>query len=231
MGRTDGATVSGGDSQRGRQSAAASRPAAGWSVTGPCFNGPVGLRVLIAEDEAIIRLDLRETLAEEGYDVVAETGRGDEAIEMARELRPDLAVLDIGMPGMDGLEAARLMVGEQLCGVLILTAFSQRELIEQARDAGALAYLVKPFQKSDLVPALELAHARHTELQALGGEVRSLEERLEARKVIDRAKGRLMDVNGLTEADAFSFIQKRAMNDRVRMKDVAQLVLDGELLP
>jgi response regulator NasT len=193
--------------------------------------GPVGLRVLIAEDEAIIRLDLRETLEEEGYDVVAETGRGDEAIEMARELRPDLAVLDIGMPGMDGLEAARLMVGEQLCGVLILTAFSQRELIEQARDAGALAYLVKPFQKSDLVPALELAHARHTELQALGGEVRSLEERLEARKLIDRAKGRLMDVNGLTEADAFSFIQKRAMNDRVRMKDVAQLVLDGELLP
>ena len=165
-------------------------------------------RVLIAEDEAIIRLDLRETL-EEGYDVVAETGRGDEAIEMARELRPDLAVLDIGMPGMDGLEAARLMVDEQLCGVLILTAFSQRELIEQARDAGALAYLVKPFQKSDLVPALELAHARHTELQALGGEVRSLEERLEARKLIDRAKGRLMDVNGLTEADAFSFIQKR----------------------
>jgi response regulator NasT len=193
--------------------------------------GPVGLRVLIAEDEAIIRLDLRETLEEEGYDVVAETGRGDEAIEMARELRPDLAVLDIGMPGMDGLEAARLMVGEQLCGVLILTAFSQRELIEQARDAGALAYLVKPFQKSDLVPALELAYARHTELQALGGEVRSLEERLEARKLIDRAKGRLMDVNGLTEADAFSFIQKRAMNDRVRMKDVAQLVLDGELLP
>ena len=139
--------------------------AAGWATSTrpggpdapPCLDGPVGLRVLIAEDEAIIRLDLRETLEEEGYEVVGETGRGDEAVAMARELSPDLAVLDIGMPGMDGLEAARLMVGEQLCGVLILTAFSQRELIEQARDAGALAYLVKPFQKSDLVPALELA--------------------------------------------------------------------------
>ncbi len=187
--------------------------------------------MLIAEDEAIIRLDLRETLVEEGYDVVAETGRGDEAVAMARDLAPDLAVMDIGMPGMDGLEAAKIMVGEQLCGVLILTAFSQRDLIEQARDAGALAYLVKPFQKSDLVPALELAHARHRELQELGGEVRSLEERLEARKLIDRAKGRLMDTSGLTEAEAFSFIQKRAMNDRARMRDVAQLVLDGELQP
>jgi two-component system, response regulator PdtaR len=191
----------------------------------------VGLRVLIAEDEAIIRLDLRETLEEEGYEVVGETGRGDEAVALARELSPDLAVLDIGMPGVDGLEAARVMVGEQLCGVLILTAFSQRELIEQARDAGALAYLVKPFQKTDLIPALELAHARHRELQDLGGEVRSLEEQLQSRKVIDRAKGQLMDGKGLTEAEAFSFIQKRAMNDRMRMRDVAQLVLDGELEP
>jgi two-component system, response regulator PdtaR len=191
----------------------------------------VGLRVLIAEDEAIIRLDLKETLQEEGYEVVGETGRGDEAITMARELAPDLAVLDIGMPGLDGLEAARVMVDEQLCGVLILTAFSQRELIEQARDAGALAYLVKPFQKSDLVPAIEVAHARHRELLALGGEVRSLEDRLEARKVIDRAKGQLMDRSGLTESESFAFIQKRAMNDRVRMRDVAQQVLDGGLEP
>jgi len=187
--------------------------------------------VLIAEDEAIIRLDLRETLEEEGYEVIAETGRGDEALELARELRPDLAVLDIGMPGLDGLAAAQAMVEEQLCGVLILTAFSQRELISQAREAGALAYLVKPFQKSDLVPALEVADARHRELVALGSEVRSLEERLEARKVIDRAKGRLMDENAMTESEAFSFLQKRAMNDRVRMRDVAQLVLDGQLLP
>jgi AmiR/NasT family two-component response regulator len=191
----------------------------------------VGLRVLIAEDEAIIRLDLRETLEEEGYEIAGETGRGDEAVAMARTLAPDLAVLDIKMPGMDGLEAARLMVGEQLCGVLILTAFSQRELIEQARDAGALAYLVKPFQKSDLVPALELAHARHRELQALGSEVRSLEERLESRKLVDRAKGRLMDSYGLAESEAFSFIQTGAMNDRIRMRDVAQRVVDGELTP
>ncbi len=189
------------------------------------------LRVLIAEDEAIIRLDLRETLEEEGYEVVAETGRGDEALDLARELRPDLAVLDIGMPGMDGLQAAQAMVGEQLCGVLILTAFSQRELIEQARDAGALAYLVKPFQKSDLVPALELAAARHRELVALGGEVRTLQERLAARKLIDRAKGKLMDDGAMTEGEAFAFLQKRAMNDRKRMAEVAQLVLDGDLLP
>jgi AmiR/NasT family two-component response regulator len=195
------------------------------------LNGGVALRVLIAEDEAIIRLDLRETLEEEGYEVVAETGRGDQALELARQLRPDLAVLDIGMPGMDGLQAAQAMVGEQLCGVLILTAFSQRELIQQARDAGALAYLVKPFQKTDLVPALELAAARHSELVALGGEVRSLEERLAARKLIDRAKGRLMDHDSMTESEAFAFLQKRAMNDRVRMSEIAQLVIDGQLLP
>jgi len=195
------------------------------------LNDEVTLRVLIAEDEAIIRLDLREILEEEGYDVVAETGRGDQALELARELRPDLSVLDIGMPGMDGLAAAQAMVGEQLCGVLILTAFSQRELIEQARDAGALAYLVKPFQKTDLIPALEVAAARHRELMALGDEVRTLEERLEARKLIDRAKGRLMDDGSMTESEAYAFLQKRAMNDRIRMTDVAQLVIAGELLP
>jgi two-component system, response regulator PdtaR len=191
----------------------------------------VPTRVLIAEDEAIIRLDLRETLEEEGYEIVAETGRGDEAVELARSMRPDLAILDIKMPGMDGLEAARLITDERLSGVLVLTAFSQRDFIEQARDAGALAYLVKPFQKSDLVPAIELAIARFKELSALADEVKGLEEQLETRKVVDRAKGILMDRHGLSEQDAFSFIQKRAMNDRVRMKDVAQLVLDGELLP
>ena len=188
----------------------------------------MALRVLIAEDEAIIRLDLRETLEEEGYEVIAETGRGDEALELARELRPDLAVLDIGMPGLDGLAAAHAMVEEQLCGVLILTAFSQRELISQARDAGALAYLVKPFQKSDLVPALEVADARHRQLVTLGSEVRSLEERLEARKVIDRAKGLLMDRAGMTEQAAFTYVQQAAMQRRQTMKAVAQGILDGD---
>jgi two-component system, response regulator PdtaR len=191
----------------------------------------VGLRVLIAEDEAIIRLDLREILEEEGYDVVAETARGDEAVALTRELRPDLAILDIKMPGLDGLEAAKVITGEQLAGVLMLTAFSQRDFVEQARDAGALAYLVKPFQKSDLVPAMELAVARHRELVALSSEVRGLEDRLEARKVIDRAKGVLMDDHGMKEADAFSFIQKTAMNERSRMRDVAERVVAGTLAP
>ena len=187
------------------------------------------IRVVIAEDEAIIRLDLRETLEEEGYEVAGETGRGDEAVTMARELSPDLAVLDIGMPGMDGLEAARLMVGEQLCGVLILTAFSQRELIEQARDAGALAYLVKPFQRSELIPALEVAIGRFQEMKALHDQAQSLEEQLETRKVVDRAKGRLMDDHEMSEAEAFSFIQRKAMDARSSMKAVAERVIAGEL--
>ena len=188
-------------------------------------------RVLIAEDEAIIRLDLRETLEEEGYEIVAETGRGDEAVELARSMGPDLAILDIKMPGMDGLEAARLITDERLCGVLVLTAFSQRDFIEQARDAGALAYLVKPFQKSDLVPAIELAIARFRELSALADEVKGLEEQLETRKVVDRAKGLLMDRHGLSEQDAFSFIQKRAMSERTKMKTIAERVVAGDLTP
>jgi two-component system, response regulator PdtaR len=191
----------------------------------------VTTRVVIAEDEAIIRLDLRETLEEEGYEVVGETGRGDEAVELARNLRPDLAILDIKMPGIDGLEAARAISAEKLCGVLILTAFSQRDVVEQARDAGALAYLVKPFQKSDLVPAIELAIGRWRELQALAGEVESLQDQLDARKVIDRAKGILMDVHHMTEADAFSFIQKRAMSERTKMRSVADRIIVGELTP
>jgi response regulator NasT len=186
---------------------------------------------LIAEDEAIIRLDLRETLEEEGYEIVAETGRGDEAVELARSMRPDLAILDIKMPGMDGLEAARLITDERLCGVLVLTAFSQRDFIEQARDAGALAYLVKPFQKSDLVPAIELAIARFRELSALADEVKGLEEQLETRKVVDRAKGILMDRHAMSEQDAFSFIQKRAMSERTKMKTIAERVVAGDLTP
>jgi response regulator NasT len=188
-------------------------------------------RVVIAEDEAIIRLDLRETLEEEGYDVVGETGRGDEAVELVRRLQPDLAILDIKMPGMDGLEAATLIGAERLCGVLILTAFSQRDLVEQARDAGALAYLVKPFQKSELIPAMELAIGRFRELAALSAEVKNLEEQLETRKLVDRAKGILMDRYGLTEAEAFSFVQKRAMSDRTKMRVVAERVIAGDLAP
>lgn len=188
-------------------------------------------RVVIAEDEAIIRLDLKETLEEEGYEVVAETGRGDEAVELVREHNPDVAILDIKMPGLDGLSAAREIAGERRAAVLILTAFSQRDLIERARDAGALAYLVKPFQKADLFPAIEVALGRFQELKALHDQATSLEEQLETRKVVDRAKGQLMDQRGLTEAAAFAFIQKTAMAERQTMKDVAQRVLDGELAP
>jgi response regulator NasT len=189
----------------------------------------VPTRVVIAEDEAIIRLDLKETLEEEGYEVVAETGRGDEAVELVREHQPDVAILDIKMPGLDGLSAAREIAGERRAAVLILTAFSQRDLIERARDAGALAYLVKPFQKADLFPAIEVALGRFTELKALHDQATSLEEQLETRKTVDRAKGQLMDNGGMTEAAAFAFIQKTAMKERQTMRVVAQRVLDGEL--
>jgi response regulator NasT len=189
------------------------------------------LRVVIAEDEAIIRMDLRETLEEEGYEVVGETGRGDQAVELARALQPDLAILDIKMPGMDGVEAARIINGEKICGVLMLTAFSQREVVEDARDAGALAFLVKPFQKSDLIPAIEVAMGRFRELRTLTGEIDALGEQLEARKFIERAKGVLMDECAMTENDAFSFIQRTAMSERTRMRDVAERILDGSLRP
>jgi len=189
------------------------------------------IRVVIAEDEAIIRLDLRETLEEEDYEVVGETGRGDHAVDLVRSLQPDLAILDIKMPHMDGLEAARIISEERICGVLMLTAFSQREVVEDARDAGALAYLVKPYQKSDLIPAIEVAIGRFRELQQLSGEVDALGEQLEARKVIDRAKGVLIDQCGLKESEAFTFIQRTAMSERSRMRDVAERVLDGSLRP
>ena len=189
------------------------------------------IRVVIAEDEAIIRLDLKETLEEEGYEVVGETGRGDKAVDLVREHRPDIAILDIKMPGMDGLEAARHITKDRICGVLVLTAFSQREVIEEARDAGALAYLVKPFQKSDLIPAIEVAIGRFRELQALNGEVEVLGEQLEARKSIDRAKGMLIDSHGMSESEAYGFIQRGAMNHRTTMKAVADMVVSGELRP
>lgn len=196
------------------------------------------VRVVIAEDEAIIRLDLKETLTERGYEVVADTGRGDEAVELVRAHRPDLTILDIKMPGMDGLEAARLINAERLSAVLVLTAFSQRDLIEQARDAGALAYLVKPFQADELVPAIEVAMGRFAELRALeeanaglASERQALEESLETRRVVDRAKGVLMDSLGMKEADAFGFIQRTAMNRRKSMREIAEEVVKGTVRP
>lgn len=191
----------------------------------------MAIRVVIAEDEAIIRLDLKETLEEEGYEVVGETGRGDEAVRLVRELEPDLAILDIKMPGLDGLAAAREIVAEGRCAVLILTAFSQRDLIEQARDAGALAYLVKPFERSELVPAVEVAIGRNREINALKEQTASLEDQLETRKVVDRAKGKLMDEFGMNEGAAFSFIQRRAMSERVTMRAIGQHIIDGDIKP
>jgi two-component system, response regulator PdtaR len=187
--------------------------------------------VVMAEDEAIIRLDLKELLEEEGYEVVGETGRGDEAIELVRQNQPDLVILDIKMPGLDGLSAAREIACDLLAAVLMVTAFSQRELVEQARDAGALAYLVKPFQKSDLIPAIEVALGRFAELTALERDVEDLQARLEARKNIDRAKGRLMDDHGLAEQDAWRFLQQQAMANRVKIDEIARRVVDGELTP
>jgi AmiR/NasT family two-component response regulator len=192
---------------------------------------PDPTRVVIAEDEAIIRLDLKELLEEEGYEVVGETGRGDEAIELVRQLEPDLVILDIKMPGTDGLSAARHISTERLAAVVILTAFSQRDLIEQATDAGAYAYLVKPFQKSDLIPAIQVALSRHAEITALQRDAGDLAERLEARKVIDRGKGRLMDDHGLTEQEAWRFLQQQAMSSRVKVHEIARRVVDGDLTP
>jgi AmiR/NasT family two-component response regulator len=186
-------------------------------------------RVVLAEDEALIRLDLKEMLEEEGYEVVGETGDGETAVRLARDLRPDLVVMDIKMPGLDGLVAAERINDERLAPVLILTAFSQRDLVEGAAQAGAMGYLVKPFQKSDVVPAIELAVARHQERVALEEEVTGLEERLETRKLVDRAKGILMDRYGMKEADAFRFLQKAAMDGRLRLAEVAGRVVEGDL--
>src|SRR5688572_24357475 len=181
----------------------------------------LGVRVVIAEDEAIVRLDLKEILEEEGYEVVGETGRGDEAVKLVAELAPDLAILDIKMPGQDGLAAAREITADHRAAVLILTAFSQRNLIEEARDAGVLAYLIKPFQRSELIPAIEVALARFNEMRALRAEVDNLEDQLVTRRVLDRAKGILMDECAMKEGDAFAFIQQRAMKERAKMKAIA----------
>jgi AmiR/NasT family two-component response regulator len=192
---------------------------------------PTPVRVVIAEDEALIRLDLKEMLEEEGYEVAGETGDGESAVELATALRPDLVILDVKMPGLDGISAAERIAADQLAPVVILTAFSQRELVERARDAGAMAYLVKPFTKADLVPAIEIAVSRFHEITALGTEVGTLRERLEVRKVLDRAKGRLQSERGLTEPEAFRWIQKTSMDRRVTMRAVAEEVLAGPLPP
>jgi len=184
-------------------------------------------KVLIAEDEAIIRLDLKEMLEEEGLEVVGEASDGEAAIRIAKEKNPDLVIMDIKMPGMDGLTAAERITEEGLAAVLILTAFSQRDLVQRAAQAGAMAYLVKPFQKSDLMPAIDVALARHEELDAVKKETQDLAEQLETRKVVDRAKGKLMDEQNLTEGDAFRLIQKRAMNERRPMKEIATGILEG----
>jgi len=182
-------------------------------------------RVVIAEDEALIRMDLAEMLQEEGYDVVAEAGDGETAVKLAQEHRPDLVILDVKMPVLDGISAAERIAEERVAPVLILTAFSQRELVERAREAGAMAYLVKPFSKSDLVPAVEMAVSRYSEIISLEAEVGDLTERLETRKLVDRAKGILPTSFGMSEPDAFRWIQKTAMDKRVTMRDVAELVI------
>ncbi|MFN7148949.1 MAG: ANTAR domain-containing response regulator [Microthrixaceae bacterium] len=188
-------------------------------------------RVVVAEDEAIIRMDLRELLAEEGYDVVAECGRGDEAVELVREHRPDVALLDIKMPGLDGISAAREIAAERMSAVVLVTAFSQRELIEEASDAGVQGYVVKPFERHDLAPAIEVAIARFRTEKALAEQVTDVEERLETRKVVDRAKGVLMDTHGLSEQAAFEFVQKTAMATRRPMRAIADDILAGTLAP
>ena len=186
---------------------------------------PKMIRVVIAEDEAIIRLDLKEILEAEGYAVIGETGRGDEAIDLVRMLEPDLVILDIKMPGMNGIDVAKVISDEGLAAVILLTAFSQQDLIQEASNAGVLAYLVKPFQRSDLVPSIELALGRFKEISDLKQETLMLQESLQTRKLVDRAKGLLIDNYGLKESDAYRYLQKKAMEDRTTMKAVAEDIL------
>ena len=186
----------------------------------------MSVRILVAEDEALIRMDLIEMLREAGYDVVAEATNGEEAIALANEHKPDLCILDVKMPVLDGISAAEKIIS--IAPVLMLTAFSQRELVERARDAGVMAYVVKPFSIGDLIPAIEIAISRHAQMKSLAEEVADLHERLETRKVIDRAKGILMKALNLSEPEAFSWIQRAAMDRRLTMKEVAQAVISPE---
>ncbi|MGH1562735.1 ANTAR domain-containing response regulator [Mumia sp. DW29H23] len=183
-------------------------------------------RVVIAEDEALIRLDLAEMLAEEGVEVVGQAADGEQAVALAEELRPDLVVMDVKMPKLDGISAAERIASQRIAPVVMLTAFSQRELVERARDAGAMAYLVKPFSKSDLVPAIEMAVSRFAEIAALEAEVAGLEDRLETRRAVERAKGLLQEALGISEPAAFRWIQKTAMDLRLPMRAVAEGVVE-----
>jgi AmiR/NasT family two-component response regulator len=185
------------------------------------------LSVVIAEDEALIRLDLKEMLEEEGYLVAGEVGDGASAVDLAQRLHPDLVIMDVKMPGLDGISAAEQIAAERLAPVVILTAFSQRDLVKRASDAGAMAYLIKPFTRADLVPAIEIAVSRYQEITALDGEVAGLKDRLEVRKLLDRAKGLLQADRGITEAEAFRWIQKNSMDRRMTMRAVAEEVLQA----
>jgi response regulator NasT len=189
----------------------------------------IQVRIVVAEDEALIRMDLVEMLTEAGYVVVAQASDGAQAIELVKEHRPDLAILDVKMPILDGISAAEEIIAT--CPVLMLTAFSQRELVDRARDAGVMAYVLKPFTINDLVPAIEIAISRHLQMKSLSAEVADLHDRLETRKIIDRAKGILMAALNLTEPQAFSWIQKAAMDRRLTMKEVAHAVVSPEAVP
>jgi two-component system, response regulator PdtaR len=197
-------------------------------MTGSTTDGdaPTPRRVLIAEDEALIRLDLAEMLREEGYEIVGEAGDGQEAVELAQRLNPDLVIMDVKMPRRDGIDAAAEIASSRIAPIVVLTAFSQRDLVERARDAGAMAYLVKPFTASDLIPAIELAMSRFGEIIALEREVATLGDRLETRKLVERAKGLLQAKQGMTEPEAFKWIQRAAMDRRTTMKRVAEVVLE-----
>jgi two-component system, response regulator PdtaR len=189
-------------------------------------DAPTPCRVLIAEDEALIRLDLAEMLREEGYEIVGEAGDGQEALELAEQLKPDLVIMDVKMPRRDGIDAAAEIASMRIAPIVVLTAFSQRELVERARDAGAMAYLVKPFTISDLIPAIELALSRFSEISALEREVATLSDRLETRKLVERAKGLLQVKQGMAEPEAFKWIQRAAMDRRTTMKRVAEVVVE-----